>query len=95
MTLLGSTPVISWFGFGRIAPLPVDILARGVASITLERSRSKTVYYAGDLRKRSAARTLRRTPSAQPQRTLSSPRHPIELLDEDAPFGWTPPERDE
>src|SRR5690606_33579409 len=49
MTLLGSLPPISWLGFNRFAPMPVDILARGVARITLDPQRRKTIYYAGDL----------------------------------------------
>ncbi len=93
MTLLGSTPVISWFGFGRIAPMPIDMLARGVARITLEKNRAKTIYYAPDLRKRNTAREARNAAPIQPGEDDLRPReaHPFELLGEDSPFGWTPP----
>jgi uncharacterized protein YbjT (DUF2867 family) len=96
MTILGSTPILSWFWFGRIAPMPIDMLARGVARITLDKNRTKSIYYAPDLRKRNTAREARRaaplTPTEMPPPTQFV--HPIELLDEDTPFGWMPPERD-
>lgn len=94
MTILGSTPVVSWFGFGRIAPMPIDMLARGVARITLDPNRAKTYYYAPDLRKRNTAREARRAaPLTPPQSLPIQTVHPFELLDEDTPFGWTPPEK--
>ncbi len=95
MTLLGSTPVISWFGFGRIAPMPVDMLARGVARITLDKNRTKTMYYAADLRKRNTAREARRAAPILPQETPTAgrPVNPFDLLDEDTPFGWMPPKK--
>jgi len=95
MTILGSTPVLSWFWFGRAAPMPIDMLARGVARITLDKNRTKTIYYAPDLRKRNTAREARRAAPLTPRETppVQKPVHPFELLDEDTPFGWTPPER--
>ncbi|MEZ4672379.1 MAG: SDR family oxidoreductase [Anaerolineae bacterium] len=95
MTLFGSTPILSWFWFGRAAPMPIDMLARGVARITLDKNRTKQIYYAPDLRKRNTAREARRATPVLPQENPPSPRqvHPFELLDEDTPFAWTPPER--
>jgi uncharacterized protein YbjT (DUF2867 family) len=95
MTILGSTPVVSWFWFGRVAPMPVDMLARGVARITLDKTRSKTIYYASDLRKRNTAREARRAAPTTPAESLPQQRqvHPFELLDEDTPFGWLPPDQ--
>lgn len=95
MTVLGSTPVLSWFWFGRSAPMPVDMLARGVARITLDKGRTKTIYYASDLRKRNTAREARRAAPVLPNESLPQQRelHPFELLDEDTPFGWLPPEK--
>lgn len=92
MTLLGSIPVISWFGFGRIAPMPIDMLARGVARITLDRARTKTIYYAADLRRRNTAREARRAAPLLPREQLPSGKKlsSFDLLDEDTPFGWTP-----
>lgn len=95
MTLLGSTPIVSWFGFGRVAPLPIDMLARGVARIALEEKHARTIYYAADLRRRNTAREARQ--AAPPPAAVSLPQqpvHPFLLLDEDAPFGWLPPDRD-
>ncbi len=95
MTLMGSTPVLSWFGFGRIAPMPVDMLARGVARITLDRARSKTIYYAGDLRRRNTAREARRAAPLLPHEPLRGKKPgTFDALDEDTPFGWTPPGSD-
>lgn len=95
MTILGSTPIVSWFWFGRAAPMPVDMLARGVARITLDKARTKTIYYASDLRKRNTAREARRAVPVLPEDSLPQQRqvHPFELLDEDTPFGWMPPDK--
>lgn len=51
MTLLGSVPPFHWIGLRRFTPMPVDILARGVAHIALDprAGLNKRVYYAGDL----------------------------------------------
>jgi hypothetical protein len=97
MTILGSTPIISWFGFGRIAPMPIDMMARGVARITLDKNRTKKIYYAPDLRRRNTAREARRAAPIMPLDNLPPQQqvHPFELLDEDTPFGWIPPERDD
>ena len=92
MTFLGSLPPTMWFIFGRIAPLPIDILARGVARITLEPEPGKTIYYRRDLRKRNthdeAHRIVSQTALDAPMR--ESPSNPLDLLDEDTPFGWSP-----
>lgn len=95
MTILGSTPILSWFWFGRAAPMPADMLARGVARITLDKGRTKQIYYAPDLRKRNTPREARRAAPVLPQESLPQQRrvHPFELLDEDTPFAWQPPER--
>lgn len=93
MTALGSIPPISWFWFGRVAPMPVDILARGVARIALEQDRSKTIFYARDLRKRNKRGEVRKTSDTLdyylPQEK-TQPTNPFQMLDEDSPFGWSP-----
>lgn len=68
ITLLGSLPPLSWIGLRRSAPMPVDILARGTARITLDPRAGvdKRIFYAGDLRGR-----LRRNERRQPL-TLAS-----------------------
>jgi uncharacterized protein YbjT (DUF2867 family) len=89
MSLLGGTPPISWLGFGRIAPIPIDVLARGVARIVLDPRPTKTIYYAGDLRRRNTPRELR---MLTPWIEANAPPAPtIQLLDDEPPFGWTPP----
>jgi uncharacterized protein YbjT (DUF2867 family) len=91
MTLLGTIPPFSWTRLGKIAPMPVDVLARGVARIALEKNRKKTIYYAPDLRRRNKKEelaALNLSPDdTQPTRAV----HPFELIDDEAPFGWTPP----
>ncbi len=62
MTSLGSVPPTSWLIFGRIAPLPIDILARGVARITLDPQATKRIYYRRELRRRVSRDEARRTP---------------------------------
>jgi hypothetical protein len=98
MTILGSTPILSWFWFGKAAPMPIDMLARGVARITLDKNRTKTIYYASDLRRRNTAREARRAVPILPRDdvlTQQKPVHPFNLLDEDTPFGWTPPQNED
>jgi uncharacterized protein YbjT (DUF2867 family) len=93
MTVLGSVPPTSWTVLGRIAPLPIDMLARGVARITLDKKQAKSIYYARDLRARNTAQESRRSsPTAEAEQgKRQAPVRPFDLLDEDTPFGWTPP----
>jgi uncharacterized protein YbjT (DUF2867 family) len=95
MTALGSVPPTSWTVFGRIGPIPSDILARGVARLALEPPGRQVIFYAGDLRARSTAREARRDPTAvgrEAARQRSAT--PFELIDEDSPFGWNPGSED-
>ena len=94
MTLLRVIPPFAWLGFRRISPMPVDVLARGVARITLDPDAKKKIYYAPDLRRRNTGRETRQGISFK-QNEMDQhmrPANPVELLDEEAPFGWTPPE---
>ena len=93
MTLLGSIPPLSWLWFGRVAPLPVDVVARGVARIALEQRTQNAVFYARDLRKRNSSRELRRGFSENEARVER--QQPFSSSAEDAPFGWLPPEEKE
>lgn len=94
MTFFGSIPVFNWIFFSHASPMPVDVLARGVARITLEPNRTRSIYYAPDLRHRNDAREIRGAapliPGKDPQQAIVVPR-PFDLLDENTPFGWTPP----
>ncbi|GAB4524908.1 MAG: hypothetical protein OHK0046_40090 [Anaerolineae bacterium] len=92
MTALGGVPPFAWLGLNRSAPMPVDVLARGVAKIALLPNRNRTVYYAPELRK--YGRRSGDTPYTNfPPPGNAPPRdmHPFDLLDEDSPFGWAPP----
>jgi uncharacterized protein YbjT (DUF2867 family) len=51
MTALGSIPPLSWTHLGRMAPMPIDMLARGVAHLALNPPSQTKVYYAGHLRR--------------------------------------------
>lgn len=99
MTALGSLPPISWLGFGRFAPMPVDILARGVSRIALELQRGKFIYSASDLRRRNKRHERRGRPDFSPHEAALPVNVPAasraKLRDEEAPFGWIPRERDE
>ncbi|MFO7321309.1 MAG: NAD(P)H-binding protein [Chloroflexota bacterium] len=93
LSLVGATPPFSWTWLGRVAPMPIDVLARGVARIALDDEATKRIYYARDLRKRNRPDELNRPlpvnlDDTQPFRPQASGFH---LLDEDVPFGWTPP----
>ncbi len=94
VSLFGNIPPFSWLGLRRVAPLPVDVIARGVARITLDPRQTKPIYYASDLRKHNTGREIRRGISLTTP-DLIDPSHtakPIELIDEEIPFGWTPPD---
>ncbi len=97
MTLLGSLPPISWMFLGQIAPMPVDMLARGIAHLALKTERLKTINYASDLRRYSKQRLAARKAAALPIEVipLEEQVHPFDLLIEDVPFAWTPQNDDE
>lgn len=92
-TLLGSVPPVSWLGMNRIAPMPLDYLARGVARVALERQRSKVVFYAPDLRKRvkrSEPVITDYVPEGADTTPTTVNTADFAMLDDDMPFGWSP-----
>lgn len=92
VSFLGNLPPISWLGMRRIAPMPIDVLARGVARIALDPNANRTIYYAGDLRRRNTRHEIRRGVSFS-REDLSKHLQPaplVEMIDEEAPFGWMP-----
>lgn len=92
MSALGGIPPISWLGMRRIAPMPSDVLARGVARVALAEKRDKPVYYAADLRRLNTREELRGGHLTLPdQEGGSIAAHRIQMMDDDTPFGWTPP----
>ena len=95
MTLLGGIPPLSRLFFGRIAPMPIDLLARGVARIALASDHPKSIYYSRDLRQRSQDNASRQFSDAAVHHPPpeSTPASPFKALDEDLPFGWTPDDR--
>lgn len=49
ITLLGAIPPLSWLGMRRIAPMPLDVMARAVARIALDTHQGYNIYYARQL----------------------------------------------
>lgn len=92
MTFLGSVPPLSWLAFGRVAPLPVEILARGVARIALEPQPGKKIYYRRDIRRRVSGSEAISTFPLNEQDIQPPPANPFDQVSDDVPFGWTPPE---
>jgi uncharacterized protein YbjT (DUF2867 family) len=93
MSVLGATPPFSWLPIGSSAPMPVDILARGVARVALDPRPNKTLFYARDLRKRNSARELRRVTELLAMGNADAPPDRVSRIEEDTPFGWMPPSR--
>ncbi len=95
MTLLGTIPPLSWLWFGRVAPMPVDMLARGIARIALEQKHDKSIYYARDLRKRNKRGEIRQSSDTiehyHPQQI--QPVDPFKMIDEESPFAWSPTDK--
>jgi len=59
MTLFGIVPPLAWTPISRLAPIPVDVLARAAARIALNPRPDKTLYYASDLRRLNTREELR------------------------------------
>lgn len=53
-----NVPPLSWLGLGRIAPMPVEVLARGIARIAMGMP-MRPLYYAPDLRRLNRRDELR------------------------------------
>lgn len=90
LSAVGALPVLRVI-FGRRAPLPVDIVARGIAqaALQLELPRNQRLY-AGDLRRlgrvtRERQRGRRGSRTPRPQSLSGS------LPEDETPFGWLPP----
>lgn len=95
ITLLGAVPPLSWLPPGRSAPMPIDVLARGVARIALNPEQNRLFYYARDLRRLNTRDELRSRGESigyfLPQRTQPIVRGAT--TGDDLPFGWTPGNR--
>jgi NADH dehydrogenase len=55
MTLLGTLPPLSWTALGNMAPIPMDVLARGVARLALNPPTGQRIYQARELRRLNTA----------------------------------------
>lgn len=93
VTLLAGNPPLAWTPLSRLAPIPVDVLARSVARLALSTERDRKIYYARDLRRIGGKGDLSAPITGAPDDTqpTRSRLHPFELLDDETPFGWTPP----
>lgn len=92
MTLLGSIPPLSWSHMGRMAPMPLDVMARGIARIAKNPPDKTKIYYAGDLRRLNKRDELRgHAPAMKTFDALDDTAVPFIALDEETPFGWNPP----
>jgi uncharacterized protein YbjT (DUF2867 family) len=93
LSVLGWPP-LSWTPLGNIAPLPVDVLARGVARLVLQPKRQRILFHAADLRRLNSAEERRGAPRTQPPRppqaAQAAPPSDFMRVSEDAPFGWMP-----
>ena len=63
MSALGRLPPMAWTRLGRIAPLPIDILARAAARIALRPQQSAAILYARDLRRLNSREEIRGLPA--------------------------------
>lgn len=86
LTRLGRLPPLAWLGLGNAAPLPVELLARGVAQLALTDEVEQAIVYADALQR------LARLATVPPEETLPGyeRRELYDAPDEDLPFGWTP-----
>lgn len=91
LSLLGAIPPLS-LALSAVRPMPIDVLARGVARITLDPTATQVLFSARDLRRRNTRQELR---SGESDRILPNDATPADIAlldsDEDVPFGWTPP----
>lgn len=92
LTALRPVPPFRWMGLQRAAPIALDVLARGVARLTLEARQGNLVCYADDLRRRSTRGELRRgfPTEREIDATRTGPPPPIPIGEDEGPFGWTP-----
>lgn len=94
--------LLSWIGalpflrvlFGRRAPLPVDIVARGITQAALQRELpANQMLYAPQLRRLGRIQRVRRPRRMRAPRTRSRRQINTDISDDETPFGWLPPSR--
>jgi uncharacterized protein YbjT (DUF2867 family) len=93
ISYLGARPPLRWSPLGQVAPIPMDVLARGVARVAAEPAEGKTIYDARDLRRMN---TLDEIAGLVPLLTASPTEAAksaavLDYIGESAEFGWLPP----
>ncbi|MGJ3239924.1 MAG: NAD-dependent epimerase/dehydratase family protein [Anaerolineae bacterium] len=91
VTALGNIPPLSWSSLGRIAPMPLDVMARGIARIAKNPPEQTRIYYARHLRQLNKREELQgQLPNMKPFAMLDDTGTPLTGLDDEMPFGWVP-----
>lgn len=91
LSWVGALPLLRVF-FGRRAPLPVDIVARGIAQAALQDDLPPNqVLYAGNLRRLGRIKREGQPNGAPLYRLHRGNPSRGDLPDDDVPFGWLPP----
>lgn len=93
LTVLGQNPLLSRTPIGQVAPMPVDVFARGIARIALNVPARTSLYHAHQLRQLNN-RAERRGQAPDALSALDDTDTPFTALDDNTPFGWSPSERD-
>ena len=90
LSAIGGNPPLSWLPLGRTAPMPIDVLARGVARIALAPDQTKSVYFSRDLRRRNSREELRNQPQTVEHLITqrSQPTEPIRPIRDADAVGW-------
>ncbi len=91
LSAVGSLPFLRVF-FGRRAPLPVDIIARGIAQAALQTELpDNQKLYAGDMRQLGRIKREKRRRGRVKSSARRAESRSTEMFDEEMPFGWLPP----
>jgi len=93
--IIGRFPPFWYLGMRQALPMPLDVMARGIARIAGEDAPPKTVrtFKATDLRQRNSRTELRGRVVISEKVTDSIRENHDSNLDEDTPFGWIPNDR--
>lgn len=93
LSLMGMIPPFSWAGMRAISPLPLDVMARGVARVALSDT-ARGIYYAHHLRQLNTREEWRGTAvtlqAFNDPASLPSAGIDYEDMGGELPFGWKP-----
>lgn len=91
LSRIGALPFLRVFT-GRRAPLPVDIVARGIAQVALQPELpANQLLYAPQLRRLGRVQQGRRSRNVRTPGARSRRRPINDMPDDETPFGWLPP----